>query len=219
MKKALVIVLCMLITSGVFAACGGGSIPVSSAKQSVIRLHILANSDSDADQGMKLKVRDLVLSDWGDELAAAGTAADAWKELNGLLPDIQKDIVSLLDGQQAGYGVKLETGEYDFPDRDYNGVVFPAGKYRALRVELGAGSGHNWWCVMFPPLCLIGENGEMNMDEYMDLIEALKDGGVTPKTAPDAPVHSWLFDQLFGEKQWNDNFMQWAKDYWTGGED
>jgi stage II sporulation protein R len=218
LKKALVIVLCILTVIGIMTACGTESITVS-AKQNVIRLHILANSDSDTDQSMKLKVRDLLLEDWSGTLAAAGTATAAWQELNDLLPDIQKDIASLLDGQNAGYGVKLETGVYDFPDRDYNGVVFPAGQYQALRVELGAGSGHNWWCVMFPPLCLIGENGEMNMDEYMDLIEELKDKGITPQMAPDAPVHSWIYDQLFGEKQWNDSFLQWAKEYWTGGED
>jgi stage II sporulation protein R len=214
LKKVLILVLGALLITGAFAACGGGSLPVSS-KKNVIRLHILANSDSDADQSLKLKVRDLVLKDWGGKLAAAGTASAAWKELNGLLPDIQKDISSFLKDQDAGYGVELKTGTYNFPSRDYNGVIFPEGKYHALRIELGSGAGHNWWCVMFPPLCLVGDDGDMDMEQYMDLVESLKDGDA----APDAPVRSWLFDNLFGKQQWDDDFLKWAREYWLGGED
>jgi stage II sporulation protein R len=213
LKKVLILVLGALLIVGAFAACGG-SMPVS-AKKNVIRLHILANSDSDADQSLKLEVRDLVLKDWGGKLAAAGTADAAWKELNGLLPDIQEDISSFLRDQDAGYGVELKTGVYNFPGRDYNGVVFPEGKYQALRIELGSGAGHNWWCVMFPPLCLVGDSGDMDMEQYMDLVDSLGDGDA----APDAPVRSWLFDNMFGRQQWDEDFLKWAKKYWLGGED
>jgi stage II sporulation protein R len=219
LKRVLVIVFCAAVITGIFAACAGGSIPASSSvKQNVIRLHILANSDSDADQSLKLKVRDLVLKDFGSTLASEGSADKAWKELNSLLPDIKKDIAAFLSDQNASYGVELETGVYDFPVRDYNGIEFPEGRYQALRIELGAAAGHNWWCVMFPPLCLIGDGGNMDMDQYKELVKELQDAGVTPDTAPDAPVHSWIYDQLFGSKQWDSNFYQWAKDNWLGGE-
>lgn len=214
MKKVLIVVLSALLLAGAFAACDGKSMPVS-AKNDVIRLHILANSDSDSDQVMKLDVRDLVLKEWGGKLAEAGSAPEAWQELNGLLPEIQKDIASFLNDRNACYGVELETGVYDFPGREYNGVAFPEGKYQALRVELGSGKGRNWWCVMFPPLCLIGDGGDMDMEQYMELVESLEEGD----DAPDAPVRSWLFDNLFGGEQWNENFLDWAREYWLGGED
>lgn len=221
MKKALASIICMLLSAGLLSSCTGSSIPVSAvnaAKQNVIRLHILANSDSDADQSLKLDVRDLVLKDWGGKLAAAGTAQAAWKLLNELLPSIKDGITEYLGGRKAGYGVTLETGVYEFPSKNYNGVAFPAGNYQALKIELGSGAGHNWWCVMFPPLCLVGDGGDMDMQQYTDLVKALEDEGVTPDTAPDAPVHSWLYDQIFGDAKWNDIFMQWAKEYWVGGD-
>jgi stage II sporulation protein R len=218
LKKVIIIALCILIIAGIFVACDGGSKPVS-VHSGVIRLHILANSDTDADQSTKLKVRDLVLKDWGSKLMSLGTTAKAWAELNELLPAIQKDIAAYLKGLGAKYGAKLETGEYDFPKRDYNGVEFPEGKYKALRIELGAAAGHNWWCVMFPPLFLVGENGEMNMQDYMDLVKSLDEQGITPDTAPEAPVRSWLYDKFFGNKQWDKDFLEWAKEFLLGSED
>lgn len=217
MKKALAILFGIALLSGVLTACTGGSIPVSALQRGVIRLHILANSDSSADQSLKLEVRDLVLKDWSGKLVEAGTAKEAWKVLNGLLPDIQKDISEFLGARDAGYDVKLETGEYDFPDKDYDGVVFPAGDYQALKIELGAGAGRNWWCVMFPPLCLVSGDGEMDTEKYLELVKELGDEGLAPGDAPEAPVRSWIFDQIFGGKNWDAVFLQWAKDYWLGG--
>jgi stage II sporulation protein R len=217
LKKALVIFVSILLLVGAIAACGEESRPVS-AHPGVIRLHILANSDSDADQDAKLQVRDLVLENWGDKLKTAGTTDAAWEELNALLPDIKKGVSDLLGELGMEYGVSLDTGEYDFPERDYNGETFPAGRYKALKVELGSAAGHNWWCVMFPPLCLVGEGGEMDMQEYMDLVEQLDREGVTPESMPEAPVRSWLYDKLFGEAQWDGDFFKWAKDLISGSD-
>lgn len=218
MKKVIIIVFCILLIAGIFVACDGGSQPVS-VHSGVIRLHILANSDSDADQSTKLKVRDYVLKNWGSKLMSLGSTAKAWTELNDLLPDIQKDIIGFLVKLCASYGVKMETGIFDFPKKDYNGVDFPAGKYKALRIELGAATGHNWWCVMFPPLCLVGDDGEMNMQDYMDLVKSLDEDGVLPANVPEAPVRSWLYDKIIGAKDWDKDFLQWAKDFLLGSED
>jgi stage II sporulation protein R len=215
LKKALILILSLVLIGGIFAACGSQSVTV---KKNVIRLHILANSDSDMDQSTKLKIRDLVLRDWGTKLASTGSSTAAWEELNKLLPDIQKDITEQLTKLGANYGVKLNTGVYDFPDRDYNGVVFPEGKYQALRISLGEAAGHNWWCVMFPPLCLVGEDGQMDMEQYKDLVKQLDAEGITPEDMPEAPVRSWFYDKLIGSKQWDKDFLQWAKDFWLGGE-
>jgi stage II sporulation protein R len=216
LKKALILVLCLALIGGVFIACDGSK-PVS-VHTNVIRLHILANSDSDTDQSDKLKIRDMVLKNWGSKLASFDSSKQAWSELKTLLPDIQKDIAAFLKKLGVKYGVKLETGVYDFPVRNYNGVVFPEGKYQALRIELGAATGHNWWCVMFPPLCLVGDDGNMDMEQYKDLVKALGDDDVTLENAPDAPVRSWLFDKLAGEQQWDKDFVNWAKEFWLGGD-
>lgn len=218
MKKVLIVTLCILVIGGLFMACGQDSKPVS-VKMNVIRLHILANSDSETDQSTKLEVRDMVLKNWGEKLSLIDSTAEAWKSLNALLPDIKKDIDSLLGTLGASYGSNLETGIYDFPDKDYDGVVFPEGKYRALKIELGQATGHNWWCVMFPPLCLIGDGGEMDIEKYKELVKKLDEQGVSPADAPGAPVRSWFFDQLFGESNWDKDFMKWAKEYWVDGDD
>lgn len=214
MKKALLLAACALVIGGLFAACGGGSEPVS-VKSSVIRLHVLANSDSESDQQTKLQVRDMLLEKWGKQLAGMDTSAEAWDALNELLPEIKQDVDALLKDRNAGYSSAIDTGVYGFPEREYNGVAFPEGEYRAVRIELGSATGRNWWCVMFPPLCLIGEDGEMSIEEYKELVKELDEEA----GAPSAPVRSWLFDTLFGEGQWDDDFLQWAKEYWTEGDD
>lgn len=218
MKKVLIFTLCALVIVGLFMACGQDSKPVS-VKMNVIRLHILANSDSDSDQSTKLEVRDMILKNWGEKLGALGSTAEAWNTLNSFLPGIKKDIDSLLGNLGASYGSSIETGIYDFPDKDYGGVVFPEGEYRALRIELGSAAGKNWWCVMFPPLCLIGDDGEMDIEKYKELVKELNKQGISPEDAPDAPVRSWFFDQLFSKTKWNDEFYGWAKDYWSEGDD
>ncbi|MCR5809044.1 MAG: stage II sporulation protein R [Clostridiales bacterium] len=119
-----------------------------------LRLHIIANSDDPADQAAKLKVRDAVL-----EAFEGGFGADSRKEAEEKLLSmggkIQEAAENALRECGMDYGAELIEGEFDFPDREYGGKLYPAGRYRALRVILGEGNGRNWWCVMFPPLCLI----------------------------------------------------------------
>ncbi len=215
MKKVLFIFACILIIGGLFIACGSDSKPVNSLQSSVIRLHILANSDSEADQAIKTKVRDMLLEKWGKKLMELGDSSEAWEALGNLIPDIQNDVNSFLKDLCADYNSTVKAGVYDFPEKDYDGVEFPEGRYHALRVELGAASGHNWWCVMFPPLCLIGEDGEMSIEDYKELVKKLD----AEAEAPEAPVRSWLFDKLFDGSQWDGDFFQWAKEYWVKGDD
>ena len=115
----------------------------------VLRLHILANSDSPEDQAVKLRVRDALLPLF--ETAASYDDARSFVLDHGaaLLDRCQTVLVA------AGvpYGAQLLLGVSPFPDRTYNGTLFPAGPYDALQIVLGEGAGHNWWCVLFPPLC------------------------------------------------------------------
>ena len=133
---------------------------VLASSEGVLRLHIRANSDEAADQTVKLAVRDALLPLFYE--AASYEDARDWVLHNGDV--LQSCCESTLREAGFGYGATLYLGETDFPTRSYNGVCYPAGRYDALVVELGTGSGHNWWCVLFPPLCLVTKDGELPED-------------------------------------------------------
>ena len=121
----------------------------------VLRLHVLANSDSQADQALKLRVRDAVLERAEGLLAGAEDRAAAEALLAARLPDLAAAGAEAVGA--AGYGYPVTVSLEDscwFPTRVYEDFALPAGRYTALRVEIGAGAGRNWWCVVFPPLCL-----------------------------------------------------------------
>lgn len=116
----------------------------------MIRLHVIANSDSDADQSMKLLVRDAVLARATELLSDSSDMADAWHRLRDALPSLEQTASAACGG---AYPVRAELGEAEFPLKEYDGFALPAGRYPALRVILGDGAGRNWWCVVYPPLC------------------------------------------------------------------
>ncbi len=122
--------------------------------QEVLRLHIPANSDSEYDQQVKLRLRDFVLEKFGTQLSGCSSRSEAAEEVRKLLPEIEKSCCEFLSQQGAGYGAHAELTEMYFTTREYENVTLPAGNYLALRLTLGSGEGHNWWCVMFPPLCI-----------------------------------------------------------------
>lgn len=116
----------------------------------MIRLHVIANSDSDADQALKLRVRDAVLDRATELLTQSEDMADAWARLDTSLPDLEQAASAACGGV---YPVRAELGEAEFPLKEYDGFALPAGRYPALRVVIGEGAGRNWWCVVYPPLC------------------------------------------------------------------
>ena len=116
----------------------------------MIRLHVIANSDSDADQALKLRVRDAVLARATELLTQSEDMADAWARLDTSLSDLEQAASAACGG---AYPVRAELGEAEFPLKEYDGFALPAGRYPALRVVIGEGAGRNWWCVVYPPLC------------------------------------------------------------------
>lgn len=132
---------------------GGDNLP--------LRLHIVANSDNAADQALKLQVRDAVVAYLTPLLAEVETAGEAREIVLAQLPQLE----ALAAGLTAdfGYGAYAELGRFDFPAKRYGQVFMPAGEYPALRLVLGEGAGHNWWCVLFPPLCFVDECGEFQV--------------------------------------------------------
>lgn len=122
--------------------------------EDTVRLHIIANSDKKEDQDLKLEIRDKLLLEYGDELSGISSKGEAEKLLSSRTDEIEGDVRLWLNelGSDASAEVELGTEWYD--RREYENFTLPAGYYTSLRVILGEGEGKNWWCVMYPPLCL-----------------------------------------------------------------
>ena len=137
----------------VFTACCLGAVETlwtqERLAEKTVRLHVVANSDSDADQAQKLAVRDAVLPVIAELTADCADARQAREVLTAHLPEIQSAALSASNGQSVTATVTDEA----FPTRYYDTFALPAGTYPALRIRIGAAQGHNWWCVVFPSLC------------------------------------------------------------------
>ena len=138
---------------------------------SVFRLHVIANSDSDEDQELKYKVRDEVLeymnkisSDCSSKEEVINLAYEHQDEFKQIAEQVIKD-------NGYDYSVNIRIGNFDFPTKDYGDISLPAGNYDALRIEIGEASGQNWWCVMFPPLCFVDVTSGVVPDESKEVIK------------------------------------------------
>lgn len=121
----------------------------------LIRLHVLANSDSPLDQRVKLLVRDDLLRDSRDLFAGVEGAGEARTVVRRNLDFFRRVAERRLKAEGLAYPVQVSYGVFPFPVRTYGDLTLPAGRYTALRIVLGRGAGHNWWCVLFPPLCFL----------------------------------------------------------------
>ncbi len=152
MKRIVIYVGALLLATLIVAA-----LPTSGEEaiyDDVIRLHVLAASDSEEDQALKLRVRDAILEEYAGRLADAGEIGAAEERVLSLCREIEATAAEVVKEAGYAYTVRVDYGEEDYPTRDYGEYVFPAGSYRSLRVVIGEGEGANWWCVLFPPLCL-----------------------------------------------------------------
>ena len=138
-------------------------------EESLVRLHILANSDSEYDQQLKLKVRDAVLAESDEIFKPYSSSEEAVISLNGSMDRIEEiaDRTLAENGSTLKASCRLE--KISFDDRVYSNMTVPAGEYTALRVELGSGKGKNWWCVMYPPLCVPCAAMDMTEEEIMEI--------------------------------------------------
>ncbi len=119
----------------------------------MIRLHVIAHSDSAEDQALKLQVRDAVLDYATAVLQRSADMEEAQEELQSELPRIESIARAAVKAEGYDYGVTASLGQSEFPLKEYDGFSLPAGEYTALRLVIGEGEGQNWWCVVFPPLC------------------------------------------------------------------
>lgn len=157
MKNRIFTRVMLSLSAGVLISAALSSVIPSSGEeelyQNVIRLHVIAESDSEEDQALKLSVRDAVLELVSEKMEDAETYDDAYTLLSGMIPEIEAaaEARAAEDGSPVSAQVVFDREEY--PVRYYEDYALPAGEYMSMRVVLGEGEGRNWWCVLFPPLC------------------------------------------------------------------
>lgn len=150
--------------------------------EEVIRLHVLANSDTVVDQSLKLKVRDAVLEHLRKEVDQTNTAVGTRKVIIEQQQDIQKIAQDIVARYGLDYPVQVIFGFHDFPVKAYGDFVLPAGRYEALRIMIGKAEGSNWWCVLFPPLCFIDiTNGTALQPVVQDIYKNNRQDSEQPK--------------------------------------
>ena len=163
MKNILTLAVCLAFICVVI-----GLMPVHGETEiydSVVRLHVLANSDTDEDQALKLKVRDAVLERSSKILGECNSREEAIAAINENISLRESGAQETVITNGYDYSVRVELGEEDYPTRNYESCCFPSGRYVSLRVLIGDAEGQNWWCVLFPPMCLSAATGRSDAED------------------------------------------------------
>lgn len=142
-------------------------------KDSLIRFHVIANSDSDEDQNLKLKVKDKVIDYLYPYLNSSKSLDESRQIIKDRMGEVKKIAEEVVQNNKYDYGVQVQLSRENFPDKSYGNIVLPQGNYEAFRIIIGSGQGKNWWCVMFPPLCFVDESkAEVEYDKTENRIKA-----------------------------------------------
>lgn len=144
-ETAALVALCIALCAGTWAQARQNAI-----SSDLVRLHVIAVSDDEHEQDIKLKVRDAVLN----YLKPVLKDAENSKEAKKIISDHLNGIAGAAAKASEGRGVKVSLDWEHYPTKSYEGFTLPAGNYESLKIVLGEGQGHNWWCIVFPPLCL-----------------------------------------------------------------
>ncbi len=159
---------CILLSTTIQTRC-----LQQSMAQKVLRFHVLANSDSTEDQELKLKVRDRVGTVMADKLKDAKTMDEGTLVVEQNLGVIEDCAAAVIAEEGYRYPVSVALENCTFPEKTYGVYTFPGGEYEALRVVIGSGAGHNWWCVMYPNLCFANSMYEVDEASGEKLREVL----------------------------------------------
>lgn len=154
----------------VLSLCGIGTFAqeCDGIRQEVLRLHILANSDSEEDQALKLQVRDAVVAAGAGLLDGVTDTEKAERTLRRALPQLTEVAQTCVREHGYAYPVKAELCRMYFTTRVYDSGTLPAGRYTALRITIGEAAGHNWWCVVYPSMCLAGAGDPAQWSDVLD---------------------------------------------------
>lgn len=176
-KFILVLMLCLI---SLFSGCSLNKSKVEYdydiINDIVIRFHVIANSDSDEDQKLKLKVRDVVINYLYPYMKDVKNLDESRKIIKEKNDEVIKLVNKVIKQNGYNYSVESRLSRENFPEKEYGNIIFPQGNYEAYRIIIGNGEGHNWWCVMFPPLCFADETkenvkSEQNTEKLNEYIE------------------------------------------------
>ncbi len=167
--KNFIIILGILIT---YLIIGNTSVEAVKIPNEAIRFRVIANSDSNYDQNIKIKVKNEIEKELFKLLKESKGISEARKIINDNLNNIEKKVNDLLIKEKYTLGYKVNFGYNYFPEKEFNGVTYEEGMYESLLITLGEGKGENWWCVLFPPLCLL-EAEESDKVEYKFFVQEL----------------------------------------------
>lgn len=190
-KRIEKILFCVVVTACVLSVAGFAN-TCKDIRGEVLRMHVIANSNTSEDQALKLRVRDAVLKEGKKLFDGSVTAEEAEKILKPAVPKLEKTAREEIKRSGFDYSVKVIVGEDYFPTRTYEDkVTLPAGRYEAVKVIIGEGAGKNWWCVMFPPMCLPAADAEKSIDEVLNEDE-LKLVTSKPQYEPRFKIIEWI---------------------------
>ena len=174
MKLFIKFVAVVTVIAAVFSVVSFAS-GCAEVRRDVLRLHVVGASDSEFDQSLKLKVRDAVLEKGGELFDGTVTADEAEKIITPRIDELKAVAEEVLKENGCDYKVDIQVGEEYFTTRCYENFTMPAGVYTAVRVNIGSAEGKNWWCVMFPPLCLPAASADADAfftDEEMKIVSS-----------------------------------------------
>lgn len=140
-------------------------------KNALIRFHVIANSDNDEDQQLKLKVKNRVIDYLYPYLSNSSSLDNSREIIKDNMDEVKRISKDVIKEEGYDYDVNLQLSRENFPDKSYGNIVLPQGNYEAFRIIIGKGQGRNWWCVMFPPLCFVDESkAEVEYDKVEENI-------------------------------------------------
>lgn len=154
-----------------FLAKSYSSYIFSEISESFVRFHVVANSNSTDDQIIKYKIRDEIMNYISPKLINAHNKDEALQILTSNIEDFNRIASQLLESEHIKYPVHISVGKAYFPTKDYSSFILPEGNYDALKIELGEAKGQNWWCVMFPSICIPQYNDVNLIDNSMSILE------------------------------------------------
>lgn len=163
----------LLLTYG----CGSSNVSSENISDKLLRFHVIANSDSPGDQALKLKVRDKVLNEIGPKIETSKSKEETVSIIRDNMDTIKKIAADEIVRNGKDYSVSVYLGKSTFPAKSYSDITLPAGVYDALKIIIGQGSGKNWWCVMFPPLCFIDISHNITSEETENRMKTVLDDG------------------------------------------
>lgn len=175
LKMILILTFLLILYTGL-CAISYATTASSDIANSVFRLHVIANSDSDTDQNLKYKVRDALLEYMNNICKDCSSKNEAIELVKLHQNEFKEVALDTIKKEGFIYDVKIEIGNFEFPTKQYGDISLPAGLYDALKVEIGEAKGRNWWCVMFPSLCFVDiSSGIVPEESKEDLQNVLSD--------------------------------------------